>query len=164
MNLKKSLFELERISPRLAGKVWELTSALKSQELGLEWRMIKYTDTQIEARFSTRHFGSLVGVAAERCIEMLWARHLDSARTRLVLKELRARFIKEPEPECRMRCELAEMEREAWLAKLFSQKEVQAEMTAGVFNAKNQSIATVDLSVVIQWNEPKRIERIRAHG
>jgi hypothetical protein len=164
VNIKRSLFELERISPALANKVWQFASLVKNPELGLDWRVISFSDTQIEAGFTARQFNSVALVAAERCTEMLWRRHLDAQQTKIVMTDINAHFNKEAESNCRIRCELPELERETVLTHLYSNKFAEAALTAGVFNLKNQSIATIEVKFMIQWSEPEGTLRLSRQG
>lgn len=153
MDFKKSLFEIEKLSPRLANKVWQFASVVQNPELGFDWRVISYTDSHVEAEFSFRGLRSGVLAAGEKCAQMLWARHLDLTQAKLSLKIIRAEFVKEDEPDCRIRCELAEVEREALLSELWARKQIECEMPAVILNKKGQTLALVHMQFEIQWQK-----------
>ncbi|MDZ4676006.1 MAG: DUF4442 domain-containing protein [Oligoflexia bacterium] len=164
MDLRKSLFQLEQLSPRLARKLWELTplmSAPLTLVMGFKVKLLTDTSVEVEIPYGRQNRNevgqlqsSVLIAAAEYASNMLWKRHLNPELDQVRLEALQSQFFKPAFSAVRVRASLGEIEREKVLRKIRSGEEVTCELSVVVTDEKDQTVASVNGHWILKTLRP----------
>jgi hypothetical protein len=154
MDLRKPLFHLEQLSPKLARKIWELTPLMNapfSLVMGFKIKVLDDISVEIEVpctRQNRNEWGQLQASVLLAAVEfaslMLWKRHLNPALDEIRLDSLQSQFLKPAYTTAHVRASLSEIEREKVLRKMRAGEEVTSELSAVITDEKDQTLASVN--------------------
>jgi uncharacterized protein DUF4442 len=154
MDYRRPLFQIEQWSPRLARRIWSLTSFLEvplTLALGLKVNRLSDLDAEVEVPLNrlTRnesgeiHTSALLG-AGEFAAKILWQRHLRRGFEEMHLVSIHGRFFKGAESAVKVRTQLHEGERERVLRKIHSGDNTEFDMPLIYIDKKDQHVASVN--------------------
>jgi hypothetical protein len=154
MDYRKSLFQIEQWSPKLARRIWGLTSLSQVPlvvALGIKVNRLSDLDVEIQIglnKFTKNELGqmhpSVLLAAGEFASKLLWRRHIRENLEVISLNAIHGRFFKPCISVVKVRTELPEMERERALRKARSGEKVEFEMSLIYLDKKEQHVASVN--------------------
>jgi hypothetical protein len=148
MDYRRSLFQLEQWSPRLARHIWGLKSFLElpfTVALGLKVNLVSDGEVEVEIPFDPESQSTALLFAGEFAAKMIWQRHLRPNLDELKLSSIHGRFLKPVKSAVRVRTQLPEMERERVLRKLRLGESQEFDMGLIYIDNNDQQVASVNV-------------------